>query len=59
MLITAHCVDYSMNIFEDEYKQIIGRYTLELNKYNQKKPYAHMAETCASLAPTYDQSPTC
>lgn len=51
--------DYSLTIFEDTYEQIIGRWTLNLNKYGTKDPYAHMAETCASLAPNYEQDPHC
>lgn len=51
--------DYSLTIFEDTYEQIIGRYTLTLNKFQTKTPYAHMAETCASLAPDYTQDPHC
>ena len=51
--------DYGLGIFEDSYTQIIGRWTLALNRYNIKKPYAHMAETCASLAPDYEQQVDC
>ena len=51
--------DYSMHFFEDEYKQIIGRWTLELNRYNTREPYDHMSEKCASLAPNYEQDADC
>ena len=50
--------DYSMNLFDD-YKQIIGTYTIELNKYNSRKVYAHMDETCDSLAPDYERTDGC
>jgi hypothetical protein len=51
--------DYVLDIFEDSYKQILGRYTLNLNNYHSKHPYPHMAETCASLAPDYEKSEYC
>lgn len=51
--------DYSMNFFEDEYKQIMGRWTLDLNRYNTRKVYDHMSENCASSAPLYEQESTC
>lgn len=51
--------DYSLTIFEDTYQQILGRWTLTLNKYHTKTPYEHMAETCASLPPNYEQDPHC
>lgn len=51
--------DYSLDIFENEYQQILGRYTLELNDFHTKAPYPHMAETCASLAPDYEKDPKC
>jgi len=51
--------DYSLDIFEDSYTQIMGRWTLELNRYNSRRPYPHMSETCESLAPEYEQSPHC
>jgi hypothetical protein len=59
LIVTQHLPDYSLTIFEDTYEQIIGRWTLNLNKYGTKDPYAHMAETCASLAPNYEQDPHC
>jgi len=51
--------DYGMALFESEYKQIIGRWTLDLNRFNIKKPYAHMSEQCASLAPEFEQAVDC
>jgi hypothetical protein len=51
--------DYQLKIFEEEYKQIMGKWTLELNNYNTREPFTHMAETCASLAPDYVKSDTC
>jgi len=51
--------DYSLALFEEKYEQIMGRYTLELNGYNAKTPYAHMKESCASLAPDYAQNEHC
>ena len=50
--------DFTLNIFEEQ-QQIIGRWTLKLNKFNLKKPYEHMAETCPSLAPDYEQAADC
>jgi len=51
--------DYGLAFFEDEYTQIIGRWTLELNRFNIKKPYDHMSEKCSSLAPHYEQAVDC
>jgi hypothetical protein len=51
--------DYTLSIFDDEPKQIIGHWTLKLNRFNIKKPYEHMAETCSSLAPNYEQQIDC
>jgi len=51
--------DYSLNILESEYKQILGRYTLDLNGYARQAPYDHMSEKCESLAPDYIQTPGC
>lgn len=48
-----------MTILAEKNLQIIGDYTLELNDYHTKAPYAHMAENCPSLAPDYVRSPTC
>lgn len=51
--------DYSLNILQKDYRQIIGDYTLKLNDYGTKTPYSHLAETCPSLAPDYIRSSTC
>ena len=51
--------DYTLDIFEDSYQQILGRYTLSLNDYHTKSAYPHMAESCASLAPDYEKDPHC
>jgi hypothetical protein len=51
--------DYSMTLFGDSYRQIIGDYTLALNSFNTRKPYAHMDEKCESLAPDYSRSANC
>ena len=51
-------IDYGMALFENQ-TQIIGRWTLKLNHFNVKKPYAHMGETCSSLAPDYEQAVDC
>jgi hypothetical protein len=51
--------DYALTILSDSPKQIIGDYTLELNDYGVKAPYAHMAETCPSLAPDYNRDASC
>jgi hypothetical protein len=51
--------DYSLDIFENEYTQIMGRFTLNLNDFHTKTPYAHMGETCASLAPEYEKDAKC
>ncbi|CAM9245514.1 unnamed protein product [Ectocarpus fasciculatus] len=51
--------DYALDIFEDSYSQILGRYTLSLNNFHSKSPYPHMAETCASLAPEYAKDAKC
>jgi len=51
--------DYGMAIFDGEYQQIVGRWSLTLNHYNIKKPFSHMAETCSSLAPDYEQKVDC
>jgi len=39
--------------------QIEGKYTLNLNDYNSRAPYAHMAEKCPSLAPDYKKPNDC
>jgi hypothetical protein len=51
--------DYSLQIFESSFTQIMGKYTLDLNRFNSKIPFPHMAETCASLGPYYQQGPQC
>jgi len=50
---------YSLTVLARTNQQIMGDYTLELNRYNTKTPYAHMAETCESLPPQYNQDPKC
>ena len=59
MTVSLYFADYGLALFEDEYSQIIGRWTLGLNRYNIKKPYSHMGETCSSLAPDYEQVVDC
>lgn len=39
--------------------QLEGQYTLNLNNYATKTPYAHMAEQCPSQAPHYNKPPNC
>jgi hypothetical protein len=39
--------------------QIEGQYTLHLNDFATKQPYAHMAETCPSQAPNYTRPNDC
>jgi hypothetical protein len=39
--------------------QILGEYTLVLDHYNSKAPYAHMAEKCPGVAPNYTRPDTC
>jgi hypothetical protein len=51
--------DYALDIFEGEYHQIMGRYTLQLNNFHSKTYYDHMAETCASEAPLYEKDAKC
>lgn len=51
--------DYSLTLFEEKYTQIMGKYTLALNRYNSKIPFSHMAEACPSKGPDYIQDPTC
>ena len=51
--------DYGLALFEDKYTQILGRYTLEFNRFNEKTPYEHMSETCTTLAPNYEQNADC
>jgi len=49
--------DYALTVHGPGQRQIIGAYTLELNSYRSRDPYAHMAEHCAALAPDYSVSP--
>jgi hypothetical protein len=51
--------DYSLQIFEDQYEQILGEWTLNLAHYNSKVPFPHMAETCPTHGPDYIQTPSC
>jgi len=51
--------DYSMTIHGDSYEQIIGSYSLYLNDFKTKDPYAHMSESCGSHAPDYYQAEGC
>jgi hypothetical protein len=51
--------DYSLQIFEPVYEQILGKWTLNLAHYNSKVPFPHMAETCPSQGPDYIQDPSC
>jgi hypothetical protein len=56
--------DYSLNFFQDTaqgggYRQILGSWTLDLNRFNSRPPNSHMHETCSSEAPHYEQSATC
>jgi len=53
--------DYALNIFSTEkgYKQIIGDWSLELNRFHTKDPYEHMNQACASLSPEYTEDPLC
>jgi len=66
--------DYSMLVFDKDYVrpqacveadptnevcQILGEYTLNLNNYNSKAPYPHIAEHCPSLAPNYNKPADC
>jgi len=39
--------------------QLEGEYTLVLNNYNSKAPYAHIAERCPSEAPNYNKPANC
>jgi hypothetical protein len=51
--------DYSLQIFEPAYEQILGKWTLNLAHYNSKVPFSHMGETCPSQGPDYIQDPSC
>jgi hypothetical protein len=39
--------------------QLTGQYSLQLNDYATKTPYAHMAEQCPSEAPLYNKPSNC
>lgn len=39
--------------------QILGKYRMELPKYNSIKPYPHMSERCPSLPPNYLRPDKC
>lgn len=51
--------DYVLTIHANSYEQIVGTYSLDLNNFHSKDPYAHMAEKCPSLPPTYDKPADC
>jgi len=51
--------DYVLTIFEDSYTQILGKWTLDLNDFFTKDPYAHMAEQCGGLPPSYEKPDDC
>jgi len=66
--------DYALTIFDSSYVrpqecvtadpnnqacQILGEYTLNLNNYDSKAPYKHMAEHCPSFAPNYTKPANC
>jgi hypothetical protein len=48
-----------MTIHADYYRQIVGTYSLKLNDFGSKAPYAHMAEKCASKNPLYEKEEYC
>lgn len=51
--------DYALTYVQETYTQIIGDYSLNLNDYRTREPYAHMAEHCGSKAPDYEKEPGC
>jgi hypothetical protein len=51
--------DYALNIFEDSYQQLTGKYTLVLNDVNTREPFVDMYETCPSFAPNYERPSDC
>lgn len=65
--------DYALNILdaparppqcvaadpENPLCQIEGEYTVQLNDFAIKAPYAHMAQKCPSKAPKYDKPIDC
>lgn len=58
VLIVRLC-QYVLTIHQDKFEQIVGTYSLDLNNFHTKDPYAHMAETCPSLAPDYKKPADC
>lgn len=44
---------------DQPYCQILGKYRMVHPGYSSVKPYAHMAEHCPSIAPTYDRPDGC
>lgn len=52
--------DYALQIHSAAgYRQIVGTYSLTLPGFRTKEPYAHMAETCGALPPTYERAAGC
>lgn len=51
--------DYALTIHGGDYRQIVGTYSLELNNYKTKTPYAHMAEKCPSMPLEYAKPADC
>lgn len=51
--------DYSLTIHAEKYEQIIGTYSLDLNAYNSKDMFAHIAEKCPALPPGYVRPEGC
>ena len=48
-----------LTILDPKYTQIHGNYTMVLNNYNSKDPYAHMGDHCPGLPPDYVKDPKC
>jgi len=51
--------DYVLDIFQDTYTQMMGKYDLTLNDFNTKDIFPHMAEHCPSFAPDYEKPADC
>lgn len=51
--------DYALSIHAAGYEQIVGSYSLDLNDFRSKAPYAHIAEHCPSLPPAYAKPADC
>mmetsp|Transcript_16542 Transcript_16542/g.23228 ORF Transcript_16542/g.23228 Transcript_16542/m.23228 type:complete len:581 (-) Transcript_16542:228-1970(-) len=66
--------DYTLALFDKDAKrpaqcqeadpdnqlcQLEGKYTVNLNDYNQKVPYQHMAEKCPTKGPDYKKPDNC